>query len=64
MWTDPIVNEVREAREAIAREFDYDLRRLIDDLRHEQAQGGRRVVRLEPRGAATAVGDRTAESGR
>jgi hypothetical protein len=43
------VEEVRAARENIAREFGYDLRRLIDDLRREQSQGSRPVVRLEPR---------------
>jgi hypothetical protein len=52
MWTDPIVDEVRAAREDIAREFAFDLRRLIDDLQREQAQSGRPVVRLEPRGTA------------
>ena len=33
MWTDPIVEEVRKAREAYAEEFGFDLDAIGRDLR-------------------------------
>lgn len=43
VWDDPIVAEVRAAREAIAAEFDYDVERIARhvavwsaDWRHDQ----------------------------
>ena len=36
MWTDPIVAEVRRAREAYARRFNYDLDRIVADLRKKE----------------------------
>ena len=50
MWEDPIVNEVRKARDEHARRFQYDLRAICQDLREQQAQAqaaGRRIVNLE-----------------
>ena len=46
---DPIVEEVHAAREAIARESDHDLDRIIDAARARQAAEDRRVVRLPPK---------------
>ena len=46
---DPIVDEVRQARDAIAKKYDYDIEKLADALRAEDARSGRRVVRLPPR---------------
>ena len=47
MADDPIVAEVRATREALAAEFNYDLARIVEDLRRveavEQARG-RRIV--------------------
>lgn len=48
-WRDPIVEEVRKTREAYARQFNFDLRAICQDLRKRQNEGGRRVVRPEPR---------------
>lgn len=36
MWTDPIVAEVRKAREAYARRFGFDLTRIVADLRKSE----------------------------
>lgn len=38
MWTDPIVMEVREAREAYSAKFGHDLRKIAQDLRKKQAK--------------------------
>ena len=46
---DPIVEEVRAARDAIAREFDYDIERIGRVMQERQAKSGRPVVRLPPR---------------
>lgn len=44
MSTDPIVAEVRRAREVLAQRFNYDLRAMIQDARERQAAGERQVV--------------------
>lgn len=49
MTEDPIVQEVRLAREEYAAQFNYDLRALCEDLRHrteDAARAGRQVVPL------------------
>jgi len=47
-WDDPIVSEVRKAREAIFAAADYDLERLSRRLRQEQSDSGRQVVPRAP----------------
>ncbi len=49
MSRDPIIDEVRAVRDAIAREFNYDIEHLAESLRREQQQSDRKVVRLSPR---------------
>ena len=49
MWKDPIVEEVRKIRQQHAKQFNYDLRAIVDDLRTQQEHGGRKYVRFEPR---------------
>jgi hypothetical protein len=51
MNTDTIVAEVRQARDALARRFNYDLRAMIQDARDRQASGGRQVVSFPPKPA-------------
>jgi Domain of unknown function (DUF4160) len=46
---DPIVDEVREIREAYARQFDFDLDAISRDLRRQQQSAGGRVVVLPKR---------------
>ena len=49
MWQDPIVEEVRKARDEHAVRFDYDLRRIFADLREQEKRSGLRYVTLPPR---------------
>ena len=52
MMDDPIVQEVRQAREAYAARFNYDLAAMIADLQRrteEARRAGREVVSLPPR---------------
>ena len=46
MWTDPIVAEVRRARQEHAARFGFDLREIYDDLKKEEAESELRYVRL------------------
>jgi hypothetical protein len=48
-YSDPIVDEVRAIRDAIAKEFDYDIEKLAQAIKAREAQSGRKVVRLPPR---------------
>ena len=43
-WQDPIVEEVRKARDAYAKQFNYDLDAIYRDLKAKEGQSGRRVV--------------------
>jgi len=49
MSKDPIVEEVRKIREEHAKQFNYDLRAIVDDLLVQQQRSGRQYVRFEPR---------------
>jgi hypothetical protein len=44
MWRDPIVGEIHAIREQIARDCDYDLRRIIQSLRTKEKHAPGRVV--------------------
>jgi hypothetical protein len=46
MWNDPIVEEVRTARDKHARKFNYNLKAIAADLKKQQKAGGRKVVSL------------------
>ncbi len=48
-YRNPIVDEVRAARDAIAKAFDYDIERIGRAIRERQLASDRPVVRLEPR---------------
>jgi hypothetical protein len=52
MATDSIVAEVRQARDALAKRFNYDLRAMIQDAKQRQAAGGRKVVSFPPKPAS------------
>lgn len=49
-WIDPIVEEVRAAREALFQEAGYDLKRLNDRLMESQKRHGDRLVENVSRG--------------
>ena len=44
MWKDPVVEEVREARQNILERFGGDLAKYCDHLRQEQAEHPERYV--------------------
>lgn len=48
-YSDSVVDEVREIRDAIAKECDYDIEKLAQSLKAHEAQSGRKVVRLPPK---------------
>ena len=51
---DPIVEEVRAARDAIAKRCDYDIDRIADAVRAREEESGKPFVRREPRKAVPA----------
>ena len=69
-WSDPIVEEVRRARDAYAARFNYDLRAIFRDLKEQEQRGGRKLVSyandattadpdkvLQPTGPAPTISD-------
>jgi len=51
MWKDPIVEEVRQAREAHAKKFNYDLWAIYEDLKKIEEECGLDVVSFPPKPA-------------
>ena len=51
MFKDPIVEEVRAVRQKHAARFDFDLRKIAEDLREKEQQAGRNVVSFPPKPA-------------
>jgi hypothetical protein len=49
MTNDPIVEEVRRAGDAYFRQFNYDLKAALDDLRRRSERAGRETVSRPPR---------------
>ncbi|NBC17280.1 MAG: hypothetical protein GVY18_08195 [Bacteroidetes bacterium] len=47
--SDPIVQEVREARMAHARKCGFDLPTIVRDLKKHEQRGGRTVVTFPPK---------------
>jgi hypothetical protein len=43
-WSDPIVDEVRRARDAYAARFHYDLRAVYRDLKEQKHRSGPKIV--------------------
>jgi hypothetical protein len=50
---DPIVDEVRKAREEYARSFNYDLKAMFDDLQRRERESGRQTVSFPPKCRST-----------
>jgi len=46
---DDLLLEVREIREAYAKQFGYDLQAIHRDLKEQEKASGRRIVSLPPR---------------
>lgn len=51
-WTDPIVDEVRRARDAYAARFNYDLRAIFRDLKEQEKRSGRKLISYADTGAS------------
>jgi len=51
MRRDPIVDEVRRARQRHAAKMGYDLDAICRDLRREEREGRRKIVSFAPRRA-------------
>jgi len=49
MTKDPIVEEIHEIREEIAKRYNYDLDAIVEAMRRASAESGRQVVSLPPR---------------
>ncbi len=49
MSKDPIVEEVRQVREAHAKKFGYDLEAIVRDLKKHEQQTGCKVVSFPPK---------------
>jgi hypothetical protein len=55
MINDPIVAEVRRARETLAAKFNYDVAAIVRDSRKGQKQSKRKVVSLKPKARVKAA---------
>jgi hypothetical protein len=53
-WEDPIVEEVRKARDAYAKRFKYDLDAIYRDLKEKERRSRRVVVPCPAKKAAVA----------
>jgi hypothetical protein len=49
MWEDPIVSDVRRAREELASRFNFDVKAIFADMRARQAALGTRLVSRKKR---------------
>jgi hypothetical protein len=61
-WTDPIVDEVRRARDAYAAQFNYDLQAIFRDLKEQEKRSGRKIV-SPPRSDPSKAIPTTSDSG-
>jgi hypothetical protein len=57
MTSDPIVDEVRSIRDAIARAHEYNVEEIFAMLRKLEEASNRTHVRLDPRTASILSGD-------
>ena len=48
-WTDPIVAETRKHRDAYAREHNYNMDAIFEDIKRRQSESGRKLVSRSPR---------------
>ena len=53
--TDPIVAEVRAARDKHAAQFGYDIKEIFKDVRAQQQASGRKYVRYPARPTTAAT---------
>jgi CRISPR/Cas system CMR-associated protein Cmr5 small subunit len=56
MNEDPIVQEVRKARDQHAASFGYDSKKILEDIQQSQKKYGSRLVRRAPKLLLKATG--------
>ena len=49
MWNDPIIDEIHKARDQHAAKFDYDMRRIFEDLKDQEKESGLTTVSFPPK---------------
>jgi len=49
MYNDPIIDEIRQIREEYAKQFDYDLEAMAEDLRRRGRKHPERIVSFPPK---------------
>jgi len=49
VFVDSVVQEVREAREAYAKQFGYDIAAICRDIKEKEKTSGRQIVSFPPR---------------
>jgi hypothetical protein len=49
MESDSVIQEVRDIREAYAKQFGYDLHAIHRDLKQQEQTSGRKVLSFPPR---------------
>lgn len=49
MWSDPIVEEIHQMRADHAAHFNYDLAAIVEDIKKQEQQSGKRFLSLPPR---------------
>lgn len=52
MIRDPIVEEVRAIREQLAAQFNFDIRKIVEDAQRRQAMSGSTIVSFERQNAS------------
>ncbi len=50
---DPIVEEIHRYRDIYAKQFNYDLWAIYQDLKEKQEKSGRKIVSFPPKPART-----------
>ncbi len=51
MYKDPIVEDVRKAREEYSAKFNHDLEAIYKDLKRQEKQSTREILSLPPKSA-------------
>jgi len=49
MKTDPILKEIHQIRETLSQKFDFDIRKIFEDVRQREKAHKERVVNLRVR---------------
>ena len=60
MAKDPIVDEIHAIRDEIAKEYNYDLRAIVQAMRKASVDSGRHVVSRPAKPVSKSKGDRKA----